>query len=45
MYEVKYVEFKNKNWNYLKVVQGNNIIIYINKKTSTPPGRSQNVHK
>lgn len=32
MYEVKYVKFKNKDWNYLKVVRGNKIVIYINNK-------------
>jgi len=32
MYEVKYVEFKNKKWNYLKVVHNNKVIIYINQQ-------------
>ncbi len=31
-YEVRYVNFKNKNWNYLKVVYNNKTIIFINKK-------------
>lgn len=31
MYELKYVSFKNKEWNYLKVIQKYKIIIYINK--------------
>lgn len=35
-YEVRYVNFKDKNWNYLKVVHGNKIIILINKKRPLP---------
>ncbi len=31
-YKIKYVEFKDKNWNYLKVVNNNKTIIYINRK-------------
>ena len=30
MFEIKYVEFENKNWNYLKVEIDDKIIIYIN---------------
>lgn len=32
MYEVKYVSFKNKDWNYLKVIQKDKIIIYVNSR-------------
>lgn len=32
MYEVKYVSFKNKDWNYLKLIQKDKIIIYVNSR-------------
>lgn len=32
MYEVKYVSFKNNGWNYLKVIQKDKIIIYVNSR-------------
>lgn len=32
MYEVKYVSFKNNSWNYLKVIQKDKIIIYVNSR-------------
>ncbi len=32
MYEVKYVSFKNKDWNYLKVILKDKIIIYVNSR-------------
>lgn len=32
MYEVRYINFKNKDWNYLKVIQKNKIIIYVNSR-------------
>lgn len=30
MFEIRYVEFHNKNWNYLKIENKNKTIIYIN---------------
>lgn len=41
MFEIKYVEFKNKEWNYLKIKNKNKIIILINKKDLVPQIRSQ----
>lgn len=31
-YEIRYVLFKSKDGNYLKVKQGNKVIIYINEE-------------
>ena len=32
MYEVRYINFKNKDWNYLKLIQKDKIIIYVNSR-------------
>lgn len=33
MFEIRYVEFENKDWNYFKVETKNKIIIYINSRS------------
>ena len=33
MFEIRYVEFENKNWNYFKAKTKNKTIIYINSRS------------
>ena len=39
IYEIRYIKFKNNNWNYLKRIEKNKIIIYINNKKDSYPAR------
>ena len=31
-YEIRYLYFENRYWNYLKVKKGNKVIIYVDKR-------------